>query len=106
MSHVRVAIRMKPATEADASTYVTKVPPGKPIVESVLEGYNATLLAYGQTGSGKTYSILGPECKISGAARTKSFASAQLSSKMISNCSSAAVEIFCIPLLCLAILSA
>lgn len=100
MSHVRVALRMKPATEADASSYVTALPPGtmmlsrpgeddmfsfnfshamtcvdneelyevvgKPIVESVLEGYNATLLAYGQTGSGKTYSILGPESRISG----------------------------------------
>ena len=25
---------------------------GKPVVESVLEGYNGTVLAYGQTGSG------------------------------------------------------
>lgn len=100
MSHVRVALRMKPATEAGTSSYVTVVSPGtmmlnrpgeddmfsfnfshamtcvdneklhevvgKPIVESVLEGYNATLLAYGQTGSGKTYSILGPELRISG----------------------------------------
>lgn len=27
----------------------------KPIVLSVLEGYNGTILAYGQTGTGKTY---------------------------------------------------
>ena len=25
---------------------------GKPVVESVLDGYNGTILAYGQTGSG------------------------------------------------------
>ena len=30
---------------------------GKPLVESVCEGYNGTLLAYGQTGSGKTFTI-------------------------------------------------
>ncbi len=28
-------------------------------VESVLEGYNATILAYGQTGTGKTYTMEG-----------------------------------------------
>ena len=31
----------------------------KPIIESVLEGFNGTILAYGQTGSGKTYTIFG-----------------------------------------------
>lgn len=30
-----------------------------PLVNSCLEGYNATVLAYGQTGSGKTHTILG-----------------------------------------------
>ncbi|CAH8625593.1 unnamed protein product [Dicrocoelium dendriticum] len=29
----------------------------RPMVDTVLQGYNATLLAYGQTGSGKTYSM-------------------------------------------------
>ncbi|OON18142.1 kinesin motor domain protein [Opisthorchis viverrini] len=29
----------------------------EPMVDTVLKGYNATLLAYGQTGSGKTYSM-------------------------------------------------
>ena len=29
----------------------------KPIIDSVLEGYNATVLAYGQTGSGKTHTM-------------------------------------------------
>jgi trimeric autotransporter adhesin len=33
---------------------------GKPLVASVLAGYNATVLAYGHTGSGKTHTILGP----------------------------------------------
>ncbi|XP_005376935.1 PREDICTED: chromosome-associated kinesin KIF4A-like [Chinchilla lanigera] len=30
-----------------------------PLIQGVLEGYNATVLAYGQTGSGKTYSMGG-----------------------------------------------
>jgi len=30
-----------------------------PLVQSCLNGYNATVIAYGQTGSGKTYTILG-----------------------------------------------
>ena len=30
-----------------------------PLVDSCLEGYNATVLAYGQTGSGKTHTIIG-----------------------------------------------
>ncbi|KAG0493742.1 hypothetical protein HPP92_004736 [Vanilla planifolia] len=29
----------------------------KPVVESVLSGYNGTVMAYGQTGTGKTYTI-------------------------------------------------
>ncbi|VFR02238.1 unnamed protein product [Cuscuta campestris] len=29
----------------------------KPVVESVLEGYNGTIMAYGQTGTGKTYTV-------------------------------------------------
>eukprot|EP00948_MAST-09A_sp_MAST-9A-sp1_P003411 g3411.t1 len=31
----------------------------KPLVESVVQGYNTTVFAYGQTGSGKTHSIIG-----------------------------------------------
>jgi len=30
---------------------------GRPLVEEVLKGFNATILAYGQTGSGKTYTM-------------------------------------------------
>lgn len=30
-----------------------------PLVDSCLEGYNATIIAYGQTGSGKTHTVLG-----------------------------------------------
>ena len=33
----------------------------KPIVLSILEGYNGSIIAYGQTGTGKTYSIEGGE---------------------------------------------
>ncbi|CAA7403650.1 unnamed protein product [Spirodela intermedia] len=29
----------------------------KPVVESVLEGYNGTIMAYGQTGTGKTFTL-------------------------------------------------
>nr|GMC82757.1 armadillo repeat-containing kinesin-like protein 2 [Ipomoea batatas] len=29
----------------------------KPVVQSVLEGYNGTVMAYGQTGTGKTYTL-------------------------------------------------
>ena len=29
----------------------------KPLVDSFLQGYNATVIAYGQTGSGKTYTM-------------------------------------------------
>ncbi|XP_031391886.1 kinesin-like protein KIN-UA isoform X2 [Punica granatum] len=29
----------------------------KPVIESVLEGYNGTVMAYGQTGTGKTYTL-------------------------------------------------
>jgi len=29
------------------------------IVQSVVKGYNGTVMCYGQTGSGKTYSMLG-----------------------------------------------
>ena len=31
----------------------------RPIVESVLEGFNGTVFAYGQTGSGKTFTMMG-----------------------------------------------
>lgn len=32
-----------------------------PIIDSVLEGFNGTILAYGQTSSGKTHTMLGPD---------------------------------------------
>ena len=31
----------------------------RPIIDSVLEGYNGTIFAYGQTGTGKTYTMEG-----------------------------------------------
>jgi len=30
---------------------------GKPMIDKVIQGYNASILAYGQTGSGKSYSM-------------------------------------------------
>lgn len=38
----------------------------KPVVDSVLEGYNGTILAYGQTGTGKTYSMIGGPGELKG----------------------------------------
>lgn len=32
---------------------------GRSAVESILSGYNATIMAYGQTGSGKTHTLDG-----------------------------------------------
>jgi len=32
----------------------------RPIVDSVLQGFNGTVFAYGQTGTGKTYTMEGP----------------------------------------------
>lgn len=34
---------------------------GRPLVDSVMEGFNAAVIAYGQTGSGKTYTMIGDE---------------------------------------------
>ena len=33
----------------------------KPILESVIQGYNGTIFAYGQTGTGKTHTMAGVE---------------------------------------------
>ncbi|KAG7651613.1 Kinesin motor domain [Arabidopsis thaliana x Arabidopsis arenosa] len=33
----------------------------RPLVRSVLDGYNVCIFAYGQTGSGKTYTMTGPD---------------------------------------------
>lgn len=32
-----------------------------PIIDSVLEGFNGTVLTYGQTSSGKTHTMQGPD---------------------------------------------
>ena len=33
----------------------------RPIIDSVLEGFNGTIFAYGQTSSGKTFTMQGPD---------------------------------------------
>lgn len=33
----------------------------KPIVASVMEGFNGSILAYGQTSAGKTHTMMGPD---------------------------------------------
>ncbi|KAG7590935.1 P-loop containing nucleoside triphosphate hydrolase [Arabidopsis thaliana x Arabidopsis arenosa] len=43
-------------TEAASQKRVYQVV-AKPVVESVLEGYNGTVMAYGQTGTGKTFTL-------------------------------------------------
>lgn len=35
-----------------------------PLVQSCMDGYNATVLAYGQTGSGKTHTMMGPSTSV------------------------------------------
>ncbi|KAM3269344.1 hypothetical protein P3S67_030226 [Capsicum chacoense] len=45
----------------------------KPLVRSVMDGYNVCIFAYGQTGSGKTYTMSGP-----GGESTKEFGINQL----------------------------
>ncbi|XP_067900736.1 kinesin-like protein KIF25 isoform X2 [Heterodontus francisci] len=35
----------------------------RPLLTSVLDGYNVCIMAYGQTGSGKTYTMFGPHSK-------------------------------------------
>lgn len=34
----------------------------RPLVNSVLDGFNGTIFAYGQTGTGKTYTMEGEFC--------------------------------------------
>ena len=48
--------RIFPPNSTQGSVYCYTM---EPLVEAVLDGYNATVLAYGQTGSGKTHTILG-----------------------------------------------
>ncbi|XP_049761672.1 kinesin-like protein KIF25 [Elephas maximus indicus] len=35
----------------------------RPLLTSLLDGYNVCIMAYGQTGSGKSYTMLGPQSK-------------------------------------------
>lgn len=42
------------ATQEEVYTYAAK-----PVVDSVLEGFNGTVFAYGQTASGKTHTMEG-----------------------------------------------
>jgi kinesin family protein 5 len=47
--------------EPDATQTQVYDEAAREIVESVLDGYNGTILAYGQTASGKTYTMEGPD---------------------------------------------
>ncbi|XP_034234305.1 kinesin-II 95 kDa subunit-like, partial [Thrips palmi] len=47
----------------------------KPLVYSVLDGYNGTIFAYGQTGTGKTYTMLGSQQQQGQGAREKGISS-------------------------------
>jgi hypothetical protein len=43
--------------DEDSTQKEVYVATAAPLVESVLEGYNATVFAYGQTGCGKTWTM-------------------------------------------------
>ena len=45
----------------NASQDVTYEESAQEIVQSVVEGYNGTVLCYGQTGAGKTYTMTGSQ---------------------------------------------
>ncbi|XP_686502.2 kinesin-like protein KIF25 isoform X1 [Danio rerio] len=40
----------------------------KPLLTSLLDGYNVCIMAYGQTGSGKTHTMIGSQCEEASAA--------------------------------------
>ena len=44
------------ATQAEVFTATTA-----PLVASLVDGYNGTIMAYGQTGAGKSYTLFGPD---------------------------------------------
>lgn len=47
--------------DESASQVHTYEATARPLVDSVLDGYNSTVFAYGATGCGKTHTIVGPE---------------------------------------------
>ena len=49
----------------NSSQYEVFEKTAKPIVDSVLQGYNGTIFVYGMTGSGKTYTLLGNTYSVS-----------------------------------------
>ena len=52
--------------EEDCGTHAVYAAVGQTLVESVLDGVNATMLCYGMTGSGKTYTMLGEKGRTEG----------------------------------------
>lgn len=56
--HRFVFDRLLDETAGQSHTFEATV---RPVVDSVLDGYNATVFAYGATGCGKTHTIVGPE---------------------------------------------
>jgi len=53
--------------DADVTQDVVYDDVGKTAVDTVFEGYSATVIAYGQTGSGKTYTMVGDDAYLEGA---------------------------------------
>jgi len=49
--------RVFPMSSSQEEVYIFAA---KPVVESILEGFNGTIFAYGQTSSGKTHTMQGP----------------------------------------------
>lgn len=56
LTHVFCFDHVYPSSASQEDVYERTA---RPVVESCLEGYNATIFAYGQTGSGKTYTQYG-----------------------------------------------
>ena len=57
MNHTFEFLRIFPNNTIQEDIYLTCA---APLIEKVIDGYNAAILAYGQTGSGKTYTLFGP----------------------------------------------
>ncbi|EDK37907.2 hypothetical protein PGUG_02005 [Meyerozyma guilliermondii ATCC 6260] len=56
--HRFVFDRLLDETAGQVHTYEATA---RPLIDSVLDGYNSTVFAYGATGCGKTHTIVGPE---------------------------------------------
>ena len=59
---------------------------GAPLVQRIIDGYNACIIAYGQTGSGKTYTMLRARSLTGRVARRLTWASSHAHACSSSRC--------------------